>query len=172
MQIKLIFTNDLNSSLWESYVIAFNMVFNRGFNASYFRQKYLNTIDGFSRHALLLSEDGEILGSITAIPYLYTFSSQTVRGSLIVDVFIVEKARKDPMTLRILYSLLKKQLKEDNIKIIFAIPNDAAYTYWKKIVRWKEVGEIPYYAMPIKIGNIVGKSFLKKRILVELMLKG
>lgn len=156
MQIELKKTKDWHSFEWSSYVQNFNKVFDKNFSIPFFMNKYLNTIDGFSYHALLKT-DQEIVGACTVIPYNYSIKNQIVPIGLVVDVFILAEYRTDPLVLYRMYKKLKKELVKNNIALVVAVPNDTAYPYWKNIVKWKDIGCLNYYALPIKLGNIITK---------------
>lgn len=156
MQIQVITSNKINNFQWMNYCKAFNQVFDKNYDTDYFLQKYINTIDTYSYHSLLL-ENEQIVGACTVIPMEYIIKSEKIRIGLAVDVFIVKEYRTDPFSLHNMYTLLKNKLVEQNIVLVIAVPNDIAYPYWKKIVGWKDIGLLPYFALPIKIGNVISK---------------
>ena len=145
---------DLNNQQWDSYAKSFNEVFNKNFPQTYFTNKYLNTIDGFSSHVLLI-ENNEIYGGCTAIPYNYLVGNERLKIGLVVDVFILSSSNSDPFTLLKMYTLIKARLQEVGISMIIAVPNDLIYSYWKNIVKWKDIGLISYYAYPVRLANVI-----------------
>lgn len=156
MEIKFLNTSSLSAIDWASYCEAFNQVFERDYTLAYFRQKYQVTIDGCSYHSFLTDED-KIVGACTVIPYKYIVEGRSVRVGLVVDVFILTEYREDPYSLFRMYKLLKKELVNNNIAFTIAVPNDIAYPFWKSIVKWKDVGLLSYYTLPVKLGNVLGK---------------
>lgn len=171
MEIVLKNSSELTHHDWESYVKSFNKVFNKGYGLDYFKNKYLKTIDDISYHAFLT--DGEcIVGSCTVIPYSYIINNYAVvRIGLVVDVFIVEECREDPLALYRMYKKLRKRLIEIDVKLIVAVPNDVAYPYWKKVVKWRDIGQLPYYILPIRLGNIVRKAPLSLNLSNKILIK-
>jgi hypothetical protein len=157
MEINVTRSDQLIAKQWVSYTRSFNFVFNKNNSREYFTHKYLNTIDRTSYHALLLNKD-EIIGACTVIPYNYLFGSETTKIGLAVDVFIHPAYRSDPYSLLRMYQLLKAQLTEENIAMIIAVPNDMIYSYWKNIVKWKDIGLIPYFAYPLNLTNVLKSS--------------
>ena len=127
------------------------------FNESHFRHKYLSVCDGHSYHALLLDGNGNVVGNISIIPYRYKRGGETVRVGLGADVFIREAYRTDPLALRRMYKKLTGLLTERGIVSVMAVPNATAYPYWKNVVKWKDVGRIRYWGLPVRVGNVLGR---------------
>lgn len=158
MEIKVCDTACWSSSEWSSYVSAFNQVFEKSFSVDYFERKYLSTIHKKAYHALLMNED-TVVGGCSVMPYEYEYKNSKISIGLAVDVFILEDFRTDPLLLRRMYNQLKKRLETEGIIAVVAVPNATAYPYWKNIVKWNDVGDIPYYAFPNSL--TVVKSSLK-----------
>lgn len=156
MQIELKKSTECTINEWESYTRSFNQVFHKTKSVNDFKYKYFNTITGFSYHALLKTGD-LVVGGCTIIPFEYLFNDSTICIGLAVDVFIVEDYRTDPLALYKMYTKLKKILILQDIALVIAVPNDTVYPYWKNIVKWKDVGYLKYYVLPLKIGNVVSK---------------
>lgn len=154
MRIEVKKTTDWQLSEWNTYAKNFNQVFDKNYTVDFFKHKYLNSIDNFSYHALLKTDE-EVVGGCTVIPYTYKINNKSVRIGLAVDVFIAEEYRTDPLALYRMYKKLKKELVASDILLVVAVPNDTAYSYWKNIVKWKDVGYLSYYALPVRIGKIV-----------------
>ncbi|MDZ7795641.1 MAG: hypothetical protein U5N56_00720 [Candidatus Marinimicrobia bacterium] len=74
-----------------------------------------------------------------------------------VNLFILKGYGSDPYTVLKLYKKLKEALIQNNIVLVVAVPNDTAYPYWKNIVKWKDIGCLEYYALPINIMNVIHK---------------
>ena len=81
-------------------------------------------------------------------------------NGLAVDVFIREAYRVDPLMLRRMYKKLRLLLEEEQVVAVIAVPNATAYPYWKNVVKWKEVGFINYWALPVRAGRILGETAL------------
>ena len=56
------------------------------------------------------------------------------------------------------YNKLKKTLIDNHVIMVIAVPNDLVYSYWKNVVKWKDIGLLQYYALPVKAGNVLKKS--------------
>lgn len=161
MEIKVCTTLEWTNKIWETYLQSFNTVFKKDFDISHFKEKYLNVLDKSSYHALLLDETKNVVGGLSVMPFKYKNDLKIIRLGQAVDSFIIEKYRVDPLMLRKMYLQLKKLLIIKDIKAVLSVPNETSYPYWKKIVNWKDVGDLNYWILPIRISNIINKwSFL------------
>ena len=59
------------------------------------------------------------------------------------------------MTLMKMYRRLAGKLKECGCAIVLAVPNAMAYPYWKNIVKMADIGDINYWVIPVRLGNIL-----------------
>ena len=158
MSIEIRTSDELSACEWNQYVRAFNEVFEREFSVADLQQKYLNTIDQLSYHALLLNQpNGEIVGGCTAIPYLYEIGGKTIRTALIVDIFVKSEHRSNPMAMYLMYQKLKARMLAKKIGFVIAVPNQLSLPYWEKIVGLQVVGRLPVYVLPLRLGNLVGR---------------
>jgi len=170
MEIVVKTSRELSQSDWVSYVFGFNEVFNKTETIENFQHKYLNTIDNHSYHVLLTSNN-EIVGGCTVIPYQYSIDETTEKIGLAVDVFIREQFRTDILALYRMYKKLKYELVNQGVILVVAVPNDVAYPYWKNIVKWRDVGQLKYFAMPVKAGNVLKKGTIFTNFLSSLFCK-
>ena len=157
MDIRICTTDQWSDKDWTTYLQSFNLVFQKDFDIPYFKHKYLTSIDGYAYHSLLINYEQEIVGGCTIIPVNYKKNTEIVKIGQAVDVFIIEEYRTDPLMLRRMYLQLKKQLIVKGFKAVLAVPNNIAYPFWKNIVKWKDVGNLTYWALPVKFGNVIGK---------------
>jgi len=157
MEIKVCKTNELSDFELTTYTDSFNAVFDRGFDVAFFKRKYSGTFRNNSYHSLLLNDSGEVVGGCSAMPMQYLKNNQQISIGLAVDVFIREEYRTDPLMLRKLYTNLKKYAENENIIAVIAVPNATSYSYWKNVVKWEDIGLIPYWIIPVKVGNLLKK---------------
>lgn len=155
MEIKICNTREWTDKEWDSFTCSFETVFQRGLTLEYFKHKYCTVCDRHSYHALLLNDDGEVVGNVSVIPYYYHRGNSKVKIGLGVDVFIREEYRFDPLMLRRMYKRLTQLLIKNGIIAVMAVPNATAYPYWKNVVKWKDVGFISYWAYPVRAGNVL-----------------
>lgn len=165
MDVRVCRSVDWTGRDWESYCESFNEVFHREFTVDYFRHKYLSVYRGYACHALLYSEEGMVVGGMTVIPCYYRRDGERFVNGLAVDVFICESYRSDPLMLRRMYKKLILLLEEEHVVAVIAVPNATAYPYWKNVVKWKVVGIINYWALPVRMGRILGKTGLAEAFL-------
>lgn len=157
MEIKVCTTTEWTERDWATYVIGFNEVFEKDYSVSYFQKKYTTVTGGCAFHALLLNDVFEVVGGCTVLPCLYKRKSETFLNGLAVDVFIREEYRVDPLMLRRMYSQLRKLLDIKGVVAVMAVPNATAYPYWVNVVKWKDVGCISYWVLPVRLGNVLHK---------------
>jgi hypothetical protein len=157
MKLLFFYTSQLTEIQWESYKNSFNHVFQRNFSVQNFKDKYVNNSGSESYHGLIIDGD-TVIGGCTAIPWSYNYFDEEMQFALLVDVFVHENYRKNEFILYDAYLLVKEKLKEDSIPFILSVPNAIAYPFWNKIARFKDIGIIPWYVLPIKFGNVLKKS--------------
>lgn len=157
MQIKICTTLEWSEKDWNTYVSGFNEVFEKDFSVEYFKHKYLSVTGGYTYHSLLYNDHGDVVGGCSVIPCIYNRRKNVFLNGLVVDVFIREIYRIDPLMLRRMYNELKKRLKEKGMVAVMAVPNSTAYPYWKNVVKWKEIGKLDYWMLPVRLGNILKK---------------
>ena len=156
MNISFYYSSKLNEATWQSYTNCFNHVFNREYPGQHFKEKYLKNFLNESYHALIVHND-RVVGGCTAIPYKYSYFGREIQCALFVDAFVHENYRKDEFALYDAYTLVKDKLIEDGFPFIISVPNDTAYLFWKEFAEWRDIGILPWYVLPLKIGNILKK---------------
>lgn len=158
LKIITIKTDDWNDGYWKSFTKNYNNIFNKNFTIDFFKKKYKSSSVGFSFHSLLINDLNEVVGACTVIPRLYYRNLETLKIGQAVDVFIIEKYRTNPMMLKDMYLELKEQLLLNEIICVLAVPNKNVFKYWTNVVKWKHIGDLNYWAHPIKIGSALNKG--------------
>ncbi|MBK8852980.1 MAG: GNAT family N-acetyltransferase [Saprospiraceae bacterium] len=162
MTISFYKTNDISESLFESFVKNFNFVFDRELESDNFKKKYLSSYVGHSYHSFLIKDD-QVVGACNFIPYEYTYGGEKLKLVLAVGVYIHPDHRSDPLSLLKMYNVAKKNLALEGFEGVIAVPNDVAYQYWKSLVKWQDIGDIPYYILPLDVSKLFGyKCSVKK----------
>lgn len=157
MRIRVCKTVEWSGRDWETYAAGFNEVFSKDFPVEYFKHKYLNTCRGCSCHSLLLDADAGVAGGCTTVLCRYRRAGgEDVLIGLVVDVFIRKAFRTDPLMLLRMYRGLRALLEEEGAAAAVAVPNAAAYPYWKNVVKWLEADRISYWALPVRGGRVLG----------------
>lgn len=158
MQIQVLTTDQFSNSQLETFSNNFNKVFNKDFNVDHFKRKYRSNFLKKSFHSLYTNETAEIFGSINVIPFKYNLFDKKIVIGLVVDVFIAEDKREDPLALYKMYTKLKPFLKANSIDAIVAVPNELIYKYWKQVVRWKDIGILKTWIIPKELGNVLSQN--------------
>ena len=150
-------TNELTSKQQEEICDLFKKVFAKEMNLEQFKEKFEKNIKGYSYHSLLLNDEDQIVGCYTCIPYEYNYFENKLLFGLSVDTMIQEEYRGSPFTLKKLANSVYDEMKNDGISFVFGFPNDNVYLVRKKILKWKDIGELKYYILPINIGAVKSK---------------
>ena len=150
-------TTDLHVDQKQNICKLFENVFEKRMILQDFDKKFLNNSLGYSYHSLMLNENDEIVGCYSCIPYEYNYFGKQVLFGLSVDTMIKEEYRGSPFTLKKLANAVYDEMKKDGVSFVFGFPNDNVYLVRKKILKWKDIGELKYYILPINIGAIKSK---------------
>lgn len=154
LHIKTNLTHELTNHEWNTYVNGYNETFKKRNNKNFFIKKYSNSSNGYSYHALLINESSNIVGACTLIPSLYEKNGVFLKIAVAVDLFILPEYRNDAFIFLKFYLKLKKMILKDKITAVVAVPNLNSYDYWMNIVKFKDIGNLTYWALPVKFHNI------------------
>lgn len=147
-------TNQFSTAEKDQYLDLFFRVFRKRMSNDQFDRKYLHTPTGYSYHGLTVF-DGKIVGAYTAIPYLYKYFDQKLVFALSVDTMIDEQHRGGPFNLKKMATLVYDAMKADGVQFILGFPNDQAYEFTRRVLKWRDIGELDYYILPRNIGAII-----------------
>jgi hypothetical protein len=125
-------------------------VFNRELPLAEFNRKFGLANTGYSYHGLIL-DNGIIVGNYAAIPYRYQYFGKQHVFALAVDGMIDEQYR-DFHSYNKVASLVYEALKRDQIPFIYCFPNEQAYLYTKRVLKWKDIGKLDYFIHPLRPG--------------------
>ncbi len=148
-------TNRLSKAQQQQIMSLFARVFEKNMTPEMFQRKYLNTSRGYSYHSLMLNE-GTIAGALNAIPVRYKYFQKETTLCLSVDTMI-DKCHRGGYNLMKLTKILHEGLIKDGIPFIFGFPNELFYPIQTKILKYRDIGELDYFILPLNIGNIVGR---------------
>ena len=95
--IKTCTTSELTNHEWDTYVDGYNETFKKKHNKKRFLEKYSNSSDGYSFHALLINENTSVVGACTLIPSVYEKNRVSLKIALAVDLFILPEYRNDSL---------------------------------------------------------------------------
>jgi hypothetical protein len=146
-------TDELSVSEREKFRKLFSHVFRKEINPCEFERKYMRTPLGYSYHGLMFSED-QLVGAYNIVPYLYECFGERMLFGLSTDMMVAEEHRGGPFNIVEMVHLVYQGLKRDNIGFVFGFPNNNAYRFTKHILKWSDIGELDFYALPINIAAL------------------
>ena len=53
--------------------------------------------------------------------------------------------------------LLHEGLVDDGVPFVFGFPNELFYPIQKRFLRYRDIGELDYYVLPLNIGSVIRK---------------
>lgn len=132
----------------------FFKVYGKNISREDFDRKYLCTPFGYSYHGLM-QLDGRIVGAYNTVPYRYRYFGREVVFALSVDLMVDQDHRGGPFNVRSMSELVWQPMRDDGIDFVFGFPNEMSYTCVKKLLGWKDIGELDFYILAHKIGVMV-----------------
>lgn len=149
-------TNELIVEEKQQICDLFKNVFDKEKTIDKFDKQFLKTTLGYSYHGLMLA-DGKIVGSYSSIPFKYKYFGKQYVFALSVDTMIHKDYRGKPVNIKKMANLVYENLIKDNVPFVFGFPNENVYLVRKKMLNWKNIGELDYYVLPLKIGVVKKK---------------
>jgi hypothetical protein len=146
-------TNELSAIEREKFRKLFYHVFNKDISSREFDRKYMHTPLGYSYHGLMFSED-QLVGAYNIVPYRYDCFGVRMLFGLSTDMMVAEEHRGGPFNIVKMVHMVYEGLKRDNIGFVFGFPNNNAYRFTKHILKWNDIGELDFYALPINIAAL------------------
>lgn len=146
-------TNELSMIEREQFRELFSHVFRKEISPCEFERKYVRTSIGYSYHGFMFSKD-QLVGTYNIIPYWYDCFGVRVLFGLSADMMVAEEHRSGPFNIIKMVHMVYEGLKRDNIGFVFGFPNDNAYRFTKRILKWNDIGELDFFALPINIAAL------------------
>lgn len=143
-------TIDLSDHEKQSLRDLFAEVFSKPKPVERFERQFTKTVLGYSYHGMMLDDEDRLVGAYTSIPVRYEVAGSTRTFGLSVDTMIARGARGNSGNLRRLAEDTYERLAEDGIPFIFGFPNENIYAVRKRILRWKDIGTLDYYLLPLR----------------------
>ena len=135
--------------IFKDYIQKYNIVFEKDFNQSYFKNKYL--IESEKSHHLLAFQGKSVIGAFSLIENTIILKNKEKSAWMCCDTFILKEYRKDELLLKKMFDYFLKNTAIDEFDLIIAIPNEKAALYWKKIVKWQTLTELKIQSFPLKL---------------------
>lgn len=130
----------------------FDEVFEKKRDTSTFREEYCNTVLGYSYHSMLLHE-GEIVGFHSCLPFYYLDNGKRFIAGLGIDS-MVKKEHRDFFGFRDMIAACEKRMHEEGCVLRVGFPNDNSYPILKKGFKYKDVGKMTTYILPLRVGGV------------------
>ena len=130
----------------------FDEIFEQKRDITTFRKEYENTVLGYSYHSLLIHE-GEIVGFHSCLPFYYLDNGKRFIAGLGIDT-MVKKEHRDFFGVRDMFEACVNRMKEEGCVLRVGFPNDNSYPVLKKGFKYKDVGKMTTYFLPIQIGSV------------------
>ena len=122
---------------------------------SQFNRKYLRTPSGYSYHGLMWVNH-DVAGAYNIIPYKYSYFGESVIFGLSVDTMVDQRYRSlHPLALLKMANSVFDLMRQDGLCFAFGSPNDNAYTYTTKVLKWRRMGELDFYVLPRNLGAVI-----------------
>lgn len=127
-------------------------VFDHSRTEEEFKSQYVNTPYGYSYHALL-KEGDELIGFHSGIPFYYYNGGQRFVAGLGINTMIAV-GHRDFFNVRDLFMACENSMKEEGCVLRLGFPNDNSYPVLKKGFKYKDIGKLDTFFLPIRIGGI------------------
>ena len=149
-------TNELTQVEKTQICDLFFRVFNKPKTLGDFEGQFAASVLGFSYHGLMVDE-GKIVGSYTSVPFKYKYFDKECVFALSVDTMIDDNYRGNPFALKKMARLVYAGLQAEGIPFVFGFPNDNVYLVRKKVLKWRDIGKLNYYILPVNVGALKAK---------------
>lgn len=130
----------------------FEEVFEQKRDPSTFREEYSNTVLGYSYHSMLMNE-GEIVGFHSCLPFYYIDNGKRFIAGLGIDS-MVKKEFRGFFGFRDMIVACEKRMHDEGCVIRIGFPNDNSYPILIKGFKYKDIGKMITYFLPVRIGGV------------------
>ena len=130
----------------------FVSVFKRERTLEQFKDLYCNTPLGYAFHAMLFEGD-ELIGFHTGIPFYYRDGEKRFIAGLGIDTMTAE-GHRDFFHVRDLFKACEEAMATEGCKLRLGFPNDNSYPILKKGSKYKDIGKLDTYFLPIRVGGV------------------
>lgn len=144
-------TCDLSVRERDQFCELFTRVFQKEMDRRTFERKYCQTPLGHSHHGLMTIEE-RIVGAYNLVPYRYSYFGEKKLFGLSADAMIDAEHRHGPFNMVKMAKGVYRGAVEDGVVFAFGFPNDQAYAFTRKVLRWAELGDLDFFALPLNIG--------------------
>ncbi len=118
-----------------------------------FREQYLNTVWGYSLHALMIDQ-GRIVGANMFIPVNYTMDDRQMTW-LVSGDSMVKKQYRNFIDFIDLVELCYDTARNDyKVAFLFGFPNDNSHQVCIKGLGNKDIAQLHTYVLPYRVGGV------------------
>lgn len=130
----------------------YNDIMKRDRNEEGFKRLFLNTPLGYSYHVMLMEGD-ELIGFHSGLPFYYLNNGQRFIAGLGIDT-MTAVGHRDFFNVRDMFVACEKAMKDEGCMLRIGFPNDNSYPVLKKGFKYKDIGKLDTYFLPIRIGGV------------------
>ena len=145
-------TNELTKEEIAKINTLFNHIFKHNRTEDIFLAQYTNTPLGYSFHTMLFEGD-ELIGFHSGVPFYYLNNGQRFIAGLGVDTMTAE-GHRDFFNVRDMFAACENVMKENGCVLRLGFPNDNSYPVLKKGFKYKDIGKLDTFFLPIRVGGI------------------
>ena len=150
-------TSEIPDDLWYIIAAGFNECFpEHQKTKEVFVERYKTNPMGYCYHALYY-EDSVLAGFNSITPMVYSVDGKDVVLGQSGDTFILPQYRKDMLLFKRIYLKLREECSKDGVVAFLGVPNPNSYLYSTKVLGCKEILQLNYWILPLKMGNILKK---------------
>lgn len=157
-KIVILKTDELTDEMWLQFTNGFNTVFEKNRTIEEMKAIDRRNALGYAYHSFAIAEDGTIMGHQGKVPTLYEGNLIFLLG---VDTYVLKEYRYIETLFMEMYMPFKKYLMKEGVTGSIGVPNDNSRPFAIKLFKEKYIADLDYYLLPLRISNIIGKSWLK-----------
>lgn len=154
-EIRVLRSYEINDALWEQIAFGYQVCFNLKKTIEEFKHFFSSTVTGYTLHSLKFSEKGELIGHNYFQPFPYNFKGKKIILGLSGGTYVLPEFRKDIFIFHDLTQALFKEAKNLGWDAILGVPNENSFEYLKKIIKYKYLGDLDYYILPVNLSKIL-----------------
>jgi hypothetical protein len=153
MEIRVLKTADLTDNDWIQIESGFNQSFNKKTTKERLVNLYTSSILNYSYHSIC-SENDKIIGFTSIIPFQYLYNKQVFKAGLSCSSFVLKEYRNDAFLYKDMCDSLIDACAKDDFLVILGVPNKNSHKYRKVFLGAKDIGFLPYYALPLRFSSV------------------
>lgn len=153
--IQIFKTNEIPDDIWQQISDGYLKCFGLNLTIDELKKSFRNTITGESLHALKISENGNVVGHNYYQPIPYILKGRKILCALSGGTYVLPEYRNDFMIFHDMIKALDSSAKHLGWSATLGIPNENSFKYAVKINKYKKIGQLSYYILPIHIGKII-----------------